>query len=521
MADDFDMDAFEFVFRERAFAPPEDVAPRGWQNECESEYIRRLRAHAAAAPRSQFRFLLSAGVGSGKTIAAAKIACYLLNRGLAQRLVYVAPNRAIKRAVRATFRRFGVNLVDWSNQRHGRPEGLGEPAMAEGCVLTYQALASRPDIQRTLCRKPTLVVFDEIHHLGDRLEWGGAAERAFGAAAFVLGLSGTPYRTDNRAIPFVAYEPGEAEGLRKFRADYSYSLGRAINEGVCRKPYFDWIESEVIITGPSGSARSYRMSDADVSEETANLRLAGAVRSGTRSRLEALRKAIEACRAERRKLIIFVGGDTSNPDATAIEDATRFLPREIESLGVDPAHIVPVTSGHADALHKIEAFGKGDAWILLTVNMVSEGVDIPELSAALFLTSITAKSTTVQRIGRVLRGHGSALIFMFKDRRYVDFGLEIEREVTHEFLARSALPDPAAGGGGDPPHRSAREAIGVDAWIDGATTGSAYFTEDEKRAAARYLEAKGWPRSREYLQIVLIQMRAGELNPGDDRREAI
>lgn len=519
---DADFDAFGFVFENRAFGPPEHLKIRDWQNESLATFITKLKAHVALNPHAQLRALLSAGVGSGKTYAAAQIASYLLNRGLVQRMVYVCPNRAIKRNVRRRFKEFGINLVDWSNQRHGHLDCLGEPATAEGAVITYQALASRPEYQRALCRKRTLVIFDEIHHLGDRREWGRGAIEAFGdTAAVVLGLSGTPYRTDNCEIPFVQYEPTVHDGIRKFKADYSYTLGRAIHEGHCRKPFFEWLDAEVVIPSPYDKGRTYTFQDRDISEELANLRLAGAVKADTESRRQALRRAIDLCREEKRKLIIFVGGDTSNPDATAVEDATRHLPKELASLGVDPAHIISVTSNQADALHKIETFGQSDAWILITVNMVSEGVDIPELSAALFLTSITAKSTTVQRIGRILRGKGSALILMFKDQRYVDLSLEMEKEITYEInTRRQPVEAPAGAEPGDPVYRPRREAAGIDAWVDGASSGSVYYSEDEKRAAGRYLEAHGWPQSREYLQIVLVQIRAGEIAPVTERKES-
>jgi superfamily II DNA or RNA helicase len=60
--------------------------------------------------------------------------------------------------------------------------------------------------------------------------------------------------------------------------------------------------------------------------------------------------------------------------------------------------------------------------------MLSEGVDIPELQAALFLSTVTANLKTIQRIGRVLRGEGMALIAMFADPHYVQIASDIMKE---------------------------------------------------------------------------------------------
>lgn len=74
-------------------------------------------------------------------------------------------------------------------------------------------------------------MLDEVHHGGDALSWGDAVREAFEPASRHLAMTGTPFRSDTAAIPFVTYEPGR-DGVRRSRADYAYGYARALADGV-------------------------------------------------------------------------------------------------------------------------------------------------------------------------------------------------------------------------------------------------------------------------------------------------
>ena len=76
-------------------------------------------------------------------------------------------------------------------------------------VITYQQVALNPAAVRQLARG-AFVVLDEVHHGGEDRGWGAALENALVVAARRLSLSGTPFRSDTRAIPFVHYQGDEA-----------------------------------------------------------------------------------------------------------------------------------------------------------------------------------------------------------------------------------------------------------------------------------------------------------------------
>ena len=84
-----------------------------------------------------------------------------------------------------------------------------------------------------------MVIFDEIHHTGEHLSWGEAILRAFEHATSRLTLSGTPFRLDNRKIPFINFDKGNAI------PDFSFTYGDAVRHGVCRPVLFQSVNGRI------------------------------------------------------------------------------------------------------------------------------------------------------------------------------------------------------------------------------------------------------------------------------------
>lgn len=486
---------------------PSNWKTRRWQDLCLADFRKKHRlAHG-----SYFTYLVSAGVGSGKTLLSGLISAYLLNKGDIDRVIYVCPNRAIRRRVIEDFRRLNIHLATGDRAKHRD----GESSHLNGMVLTYSALIRHAEAQGKLCDlSRTLVVFDEIHHLGDELPWGESTKSAFEfRAACVLGLSGTPYRIDNRAIPFVKYDPVDSEGMRIFAADFTYTLGKSILDGVCRRPVFHWLDGDVSVKVPDGSKVIVTFKE-ELPINLANRRLNGAVRAGSASRSQAIHRAIEFCRRTHRKLIIFVGGDSSRKDGGGVRDASEFLPAELRSHGIRASEMCFVVAEDKDAPAKIAGFGDSEAWILIAVNMVSEGVDIPALSAALFLTSITARATTIQRIGRALRGEGEAHIFMFGDSRYQDVGKHIETQINHEIEIGKATSGPAPTSG-IKSERTDEEpvSIGLNCREDGKTINGVFYSSEVERKYWEVIRERGLPEGQAFMSILFPLIADGAYGP--------
>ena len=84
-----------------------------------------------------------------------------------------------------------------------------------GIVTTYAQLGHvsketgnmvNAELLRKICAdKPTMVIADEMHHLGQGKNWGDAFEMAFGQHAVArLMTSGTPFRSDSSTLPGAA-----------------------------------------------------------------------------------------------------------------------------------------------------------------------------------------------------------------------------------------------------------------------------------------------------------------------------
>jgi hypothetical protein len=163
-------------------------------------------------------FLAVATPGAGKTtVALACVRTVLADEP--RRLVVVAPTSHIKTQWARAAHRLGLELEpEWA-------PGDGLARDVHGIVTTCQQVATGDTAgQLRSLAVGAFVILDEVHHAGDDQAWGDNIRRAFELADRRLCLSGTPFRSDTAAIPFVRYV-ATAEGLLAV-ADYTYSYAR-------------------------------------------------------------------------------------------------------------------------------------------------------------------------------------------------------------------------------------------------------------------------------------------------------
>jgi superfamily II DNA or RNA helicase len=141
---------------------------------------------------------LEACPAAGKTIPGLRVAHEQLAAGTAQKVLILTPT--VELAVQWAKEAAHVGLRIEPNW-----PGVGLPRDCNGLAITYQRLASLPEIYRVACaREPTIVIADEPHHMGQTAAWGQAYGIATEPASLRLLLSGTPFRSDNDPIPGVA-----------------------------------------------------------------------------------------------------------------------------------------------------------------------------------------------------------------------------------------------------------------------------------------------------------------------------
>ena len=167
-------------------------ALRAWQQEALDAYLARV-----GSPDRDF--LAVATPGAGKTTFALRVASELLERRLVDAVTVVAPTEHLKHQWADAAARVGISLDPRFSNGQGAVGGD-----FTGVAVTYAQVAAHPLLHRRRTEtKRTLVILDEVHHGGDALSWGDAVREAFDPATRRLALTGTPFRSDTSAIPFV------------------------------------------------------------------------------------------------------------------------------------------------------------------------------------------------------------------------------------------------------------------------------------------------------------------------------
>lgn len=372
--------------------------PRRWQEEFYKQWI----------ARNINTFLLIVIPGGGKTMAALQAARTWMSAASDRRVIVVVPTDNLREQWREEAARIGLELQTkefGTSFKHG----------FQGGVVTYSLVASQPLVFRKLCSAAaTMVIFDEIHHCGDDASFGRGIKDAFELAKERLLMSGTAWRSDGTAIPWVRYD-GNGFAV----ADYSYDYPHALNDEVVRFLVFDYSRGTIThdITGQSHTLSS------DSSEDDA----ARVLRRLLDARGEFVREQI---RMAHQKLLEV---RKSFPDAAAlaacIDQAHAVMVADVicSETGCDPSVIVSDSEIENDTAR---SFRDGSKEWIVAVRKVSEGTDIKRLQVLCYLTNTTSELFFRQLVGRVSRYRGKedreAYVYLPADPRLIACAQNIE-----------------------------------------------------------------------------------------------
>ena len=394
---------------------------RAWQHEAFDTWnaTRPLDALVVATP------------GAGKTRFAARLAHAVLADRSVSRIVVVVPREHLKAQVA---RAMAGALVQLDHRFRNLDRSLASDL--DGAVVTYQQVAAAPQIFAALTRTPTLVILDEIHHAGDQATWGQALRDAFGHVRHRVALSGTPFRSDGAAIPFIEYAAGECV------ASTSYDYARALGDGVCRALVFPLHGGEAEWISRDGEImRATFDEQIDKKYQSERLRTALTQASWLGDVIEkAHLKLLEVREAGHR--------DAGGLIAAMNQDHARFVADLVEArTGVKP---VLVVSDLDDASNRITSFANSrEPWIV-AVHMISEGVDIPRLRVGIFASNVVSELYFRQFCGRFVRTGADperereAFVYLPDDGRLRAIAGRIADDVRKALRAPSDYDDVAA-----------------------------------------------------------------------------
>jgi len=382
--------------------------------------------------------LIVATPGAGKTRFATRVAHALLRDGGAARVVVVVPREHLKAQVARAMMGAGIVLDHkFSNAQRRLARDV------HGAVVTYQQVCAAPTLYRHLCRDESVhgggagvaVLLDEIHHAGDDATWGKALRDAFDPAAHRVALSGTPFRSDGTAIPFVRYDRGLS------MADFAYDYASALRDGVCRALVFALHGGEAEWVARDGMQMSATFDTAlrEKRHYSERLRTMLTQEEWIGDVLMRAHLRLMSVRAEGHR-------DAAGLVAAMNQDHAREIAALMERrLGVRPAIVV---SDLADASDRIAAFARSsDPWIV-AVHMVSEGVDIPRLRVGVFASNVVTELYFRQFCGRFVRtidgvNDPEAYVFVPDDPRLRELAHGITVDVRHGLRGRDQREEEA------------------------------------------------------------------------------
>lgn len=331
--------------------------------------------------------LIVAQPGSGKTILGVELARQMLMDNRATMVMVVVPTVSLRAQWGTQSSAMGVSL-DYTIRN-------GDPVAKEfsGVVVTYAQIADDPDWWISVVDgHRSLVIIDEVHHMASVNSWGNALLQVSSDAKMRLLMSGTPFRGDGAPIPGVEYDHDD-----RCIPDYQYSYIQSVTDGVCRG--IQCIPVDATVTWScDGKVSKDRLSN--LSGSDAGSALVTVLDVGSSWLEMSFRRANEILKNVRRD-VPDAGGLIVAPDRYRAGEYAQMMSR------ICGSYVPHVVSGNAQAHVILDDFRRRGAlpW-MVSVQMVSEGVDIPRLMVGVYATNIRTRRYFIQWVGRFLRRRG-------------------------------------------------------------------------------------------------------------------
>ena len=410
---------------------------RPWQ---ENAIAKSLKWYAN--PDNEKQFLINAAPGAGKTICATVIAQKLIDLDQIDRIIVIAPRKEVVRQWAEDFK----NIT----QRH-MMRITGSDAEIEGqgvdVCTTWASVQGAAEQFQQICRNyRTLVICDEHHHAAVTAAWGKSADSAFTDAAYVLVLTGTPIRSDGEETTWFAYD---SKGRIDHPEDGTYTLtyGEAVDLGYCRPITFHRHEGNfsvrlddsdtIDVSGESGVDKTHKslkqIKGLDRALDFYKLACTTTYQiDGITPRLDSYQGSMLEWGASKlddiRMRLPNAGGLVIAPSIEMAEYMASLL-EQIEGERPTVIH-----TQVANTEEKIKAFRNSAKRWIVSVAMISEGVDIKRLRVLVFLPDGRTELVFRQSMGRVVRTFGDeddsrAYVVMPNHEIFDRFARRVESEM--------------------------------------------------------------------------------------------
>ena len=394
------------------------------------------------------RGILAMATGTGKTITALAAATqYLTAPAAGGVLIIIAPYLHLVDQWDEEARAFGFTPVtacgSWEQWYSELQQRLMEQALgvsAVEAVITTKATFAGEKFQeqiRTLDDRRTLVVADEVHHLG-------APDQRTHLPANVdarLGLSATPER---------AYDETGTEKLTRYFGGivFEYGLDTAIQAGHLTDYYYiphfveltdeEMLEYGAYTTSIANRIERLKASDTDGAELfddpvlTQLLIERARIKGGAVQKFDRLQTILEQVESHTRSLVYCGDSTVQHPEFGPI----RQIDAAVKLIGAQldiPIHKFTYEESAATRQELLNGFADEQLQMLAAIRCLDEGVDVPAAHTAYLMASSKNPREFVQRRGRILRpapGKTEAVIHDFVTIPPLDeLGMDADSEV--------------------------------------------------------------------------------------------
>jgi len=374
----------------------EGLSLRLWQQLALPVILERLWQHGSAT--------LHAAPGAGKTLFAAAVFRHLADHGLVSRLVVFVPNANLVSQTVDAYKRVRVHL-------DGKPrDGIIEHPDTVGLVVCYQSLSEAAAEAHALrmVGEPTMVVFDEVHHLAEQEHsaWGRYAAAMVGEVASgppdnataVLNMTGTLFRSAvSQRIATVRYRKLPGNKLEAV-PDWSISTTELIGIELRAPDLYSYGGKATLIDLENEKVIESEVVDLSQTQRSA------VNREAFRSRPWLTSFCSEGLRLLNSQLAT-VGREVPLKLLHVADDQdTAKLAADIynELAGHDIAVLVISDEpGSAKKLRQVRSDHRPR--VIVTCQMVTEGFDCHELSVLVHATRKAARLFVAQVMARIMR----------------------------------------------------------------------------------------------------------------------
>jgi superfamily II DNA or RNA helicase len=427
---------------------------REWQKTARDE-LRDAWRHSIS-----IKALIAACPGAGKTLFTALLIRELLLENEIHLAIVLAPTTNIQLLWVEELNGVGIKATaEASNAalRWRKEEGVSMTEDNKVLVLTYAQLARDSELIAEMARRAgkALIVGDEIHHADDDEAYGDAVQKLADACVFTLALSGTPFNSEGGALALCEHEidvdAKTGKPIRRTLATHTYSYAKAITDFVCRPVEFIKVYGR-------GEATYRLISNGDTFKRITDL---ARQRKADRISIlldpegefmeecarQAVRSLVELRLAGDKKAGMLVVARSKEHGAQMAKLIHRICEAENQSF-----FIQQIYNDTPKAHKRIDDLSTDSTDIIVSVRMISEGVDIKRLRIGLFATDWMTQIFFIQFVGRFVR-HEDRLDKQGQFARVIIPAhvmlLEYAREI-EDMIESAAIAEPEEGKGPGP-----------------------------------------------------------------------